>query len=179
MSSNASTAAPNDPVPPPHEGSRVEPAYPQGLNNGWGDGNAPTVRRPDPDTDVRLTESLVEKLIRSEHADPKRVYVVGFSNGGSMALRMAAQRPRLVAAGGVAGAPATKKRGGLHPHRLGRPAGRRRGGSCSSYTAAATAGWARHGAPAPPSAHEQGSGRHRHHGRLSDRHALVMRRKPE
>lgn len=84
-------------------------AYPQGLNNGWGDGKAPTARRPDPDTDVRFTEALVKKLIRSEHADPKRVYVVGFSNGGSMALRMAAQRPRLVAAvAAVAGQLPTK-----------------------------------------------------------------------
>lgn len=84
-------------------------AYPQGLNKGWGDGGAPTARRPDPDTDVRFTAALVEKLVADGRADPRRVYVVGFSNGGSMALRMAAQRPDLVAAAGtVAGQLPTK-----------------------------------------------------------------------
>ncbi|MBT2489391.1 dienelactone hydrolase family protein [Streptomyces sp. ISL-96] len=84
-------------------------AYPEGLNKGWGDGGAPTAKRPDPDTDVRFTAALIKKLVGSGQADPRRVYVVGFSNGGSMALRMAAQRPDLVAAAGtVAGQLPTK-----------------------------------------------------------------------
>ncbi|MBT2400056.1 PHB depolymerase family esterase [Streptomyces sp. ISL-100] len=84
-------------------------AYPEGLNKGWGDGGAPTAKRPDPDTDVRFTAALIKKLVGSGQADPRRVYVVGFSNGGSMALRMAAQRPGLVAAAGtVAGQLPTK-----------------------------------------------------------------------
>ncbi|UUN28190.1 PHB depolymerase family esterase [Streptomyces sp. FIT100] len=79
-------------------------AYPEGLHSGWGAGAAATGRRPDPDADVRFTEALVEELVRTEGADPLRVYVVGFSNGGSMALRMAAQRPGLLAgAAAVAG----------------------------------------------------------------------------
>ncbi|MFE3496188.1 alpha/beta hydrolase family esterase [Streptomyces sp. NPDC059175] len=79
-------------------------AYPEGLRKAWGAGNATTGQRPDPDTDVRFTESLVAELVRTEKADPRRVYVIGFSNGGSMALRMAAQRPALLAgAASVAG----------------------------------------------------------------------------
>ncbi|MFE0800531.1 alpha/beta hydrolase family esterase [Streptomyces sp. NPDC058812] len=72
-------------------------AYPEGLDNGWGAGKQATERRPDPDLDVRFTEALIKHLVRTERADPERVYVAGFSNGGSMALRMAAQCPGLLA----------------------------------------------------------------------------------
>ncbi|NEY31431.1 prolyl oligopeptidase family serine peptidase [Streptomyces sp. PRKS01-65] len=72
-------------------------AFPEGLHQGWGAGTRPTRQRPDPDLDVRFAEALVDELIRTERADPERVYAVGFSNGGSMALRMAAQRPDLLA----------------------------------------------------------------------------------
>lgn len=79
-------------------------AYPEGLQHAWGAGAAATKERPDPDADVRFTEALVRELVRTGKADPKRVYAVGFSNGGSMALRVAAQRPGLVAgAASVAG----------------------------------------------------------------------------
>ncbi|MFH9072292.1 alpha/beta hydrolase family esterase [Streptomyces alboflavus] len=72
-------------------------AYPEALRKTWGAGAAPSRLRPDPDADVRFTQALVDKLVRTERADPRRVYVVGFSNGGSMALRVAADRPKLVA----------------------------------------------------------------------------------
>ncbi|MGW8062245.1 alpha/beta hydrolase family esterase [Streptomyces ziwulingensis] len=72
-------------------------AYPEGLDNGWGAGTRATERRPDPGLDVRFTEALIKHLVRTERADPERVYATGFSNGGSMALRMAAQRPGLLA----------------------------------------------------------------------------------
>ncbi|MER6775750.1 MULTISPECIES: dienelactone hydrolase family protein [unclassified Streptomyces] len=71
--------------------------YPEALGKGWGAGTAATAQRPDPDADVRFTEALIAELVRTGRADPHRVYVAGFSNGGSMALRMAAQRPDLVA----------------------------------------------------------------------------------
>ncbi|WP_345962827.1 PHB depolymerase family esterase [Streptomyces sp. BRB040] len=72
-------------------------AFPEGLGHGWGAGTRATRQRPDPELDVRFTEALVEHLVRTERADPERVYVAGFSNGGSMALRVAAERPRLLA----------------------------------------------------------------------------------
>ncbi|MFI8276593.1 alpha/beta hydrolase family esterase [Streptomyces sp. NPDC085929] len=71
--------------------------YPEALGKAWGAGAAPNSRRPDPDADVRFTEALIAEMVRTGRADPHRVYVAGFSNGGSMALRMAAQRPDLVA----------------------------------------------------------------------------------
>ncbi|WP_399886760.1 alpha/beta hydrolase family esterase [Streptomyces sp. BBFR51] len=72
-------------------------AFPEGLDHGWGAGTRATEQRPDADTDVRFTEALIRHLVRTERADPGRVYVAGFSNGGSMALRMAAERPGLLA----------------------------------------------------------------------------------
>ncbi|MFE5257423.1 alpha/beta hydrolase family esterase [Streptomyces coelicoflavus] len=72
-------------------------AFPEGLGHGWGAGTRATKQRPDPELDVRFTEALVEHLVRTERADPERVYVAGFSNGGSMALRVAAERPGLLA----------------------------------------------------------------------------------
>ncbi|MGW4546766.1 alpha/beta hydrolase family esterase [Streptomyces violaceorubidus] len=72
-------------------------AFPEGLGHGWGAGTRATKQRPDPDLDVRFTEALIEHLVRTERADPDQVYVAGFSNGGSMALRMAAERPALLA----------------------------------------------------------------------------------
>ncbi|MBZ6283267.1 alpha/beta hydrolase family esterase [Streptomyces olivaceus] len=72
-------------------------AFPEGLDHGWGAGTRATKQRPDPGLDVRFTEALIKHLVRTEHADPGRVYATGFSNGGSMALRMAAERPDLLA----------------------------------------------------------------------------------
>ncbi|WP_431043163.1 alpha/beta hydrolase family esterase [Streptomyces sp. P1-3] len=72
-------------------------AYPEGLRNAWGAGTAATEQRPDPDADVRFAKALIDELVRTEQADRRQVYVVGFSNGGAMALRVAAQRPDLVA----------------------------------------------------------------------------------
>ncbi len=72
-------------------------AYPEGLDSGWGAGRQASERRPDPDLDVRFTEALIKHLVRTERADPERVYVAGFSTAGSMALRMAAERPGLLA----------------------------------------------------------------------------------
>ncbi|MEU8585930.1 PHB depolymerase family esterase [Streptomyces sp. NPDC048664] len=72
-------------------------AYPEGLRKAWGAGSGATRQRPNPDADVRFTTSLVAELVRSGQADPRRVYVTGFSNGGSMALRVAAQCPTLLA----------------------------------------------------------------------------------
>ncbi|WP_434591569.1 alpha/beta hydrolase family esterase [Streptomyces sp. A5-4] len=72
-------------------------AYPEGLRDAWGAGSAATKERPDPDADVRFAEALVGELVRAGRADPERVYAAGFSNGGAMALRVAAQRPGLIA----------------------------------------------------------------------------------
>lgn len=72
-------------------------AHLEAIEKMWSADTTPTPRRPDPNVDLRFTDALVGGLVRRGEVDPKQVYAVGFSNGGSMALRVAAQRPRKVA----------------------------------------------------------------------------------
>ncbi|MGW7410930.1 alpha/beta hydrolase family esterase [Streptomyces sp. NPDC054863] len=72
-------------------------AHLEAVRQIWSADTAPTRQRPDPNVDLRFAEKLISTLVRDGGADPKRVYAVGFSNGGSMALRLAAERPHAVA----------------------------------------------------------------------------------
>jgi polyhydroxybutyrate depolymerase len=72
-------------------------AHLEAIDKMWSADTTATPGRPDPNVDLRFTDALVGSLVRRGEVDPKRVYAVGFSNGGSMALRVAAQRPRKVA----------------------------------------------------------------------------------
>lgn len=67
--------------------------YPDGLDGGWGDDTFATPARPGGDEDVRFLDALADDLAPG---DP--VALVGFSNGASMALRYAAERPARVRA---------------------------------------------------------------------------------
>lgn len=84
-------------------------AYPDGVNGQWNDGRPPSLRYlpqlQDVD-DVGFIAAVVEDLIASRIADPRRVYIVGLSNGGGMALRIACDRPDGVAGFGFIAAPA-------------------------------------------------------------------------
>jgi polyhydroxybutyrate depolymerase len=72
--------------------------YPDAVDGAWGDDTFTTPDRPGGDEDVVFLDSLVAAL----HGDPRigdgPVGLVGFSNGASMALRYAAQRPEEVRA---------------------------------------------------------------------------------
>lgn len=89
------------------EGTRPDPAAPavfrlnpQAWNDGSGRGH--TVRAGI--DDVGFLDALFTDLIRDHGADPARIYLVGFSNGGSLAFRAGAELARRVAAiGPVAG----------------------------------------------------------------------------
>jgi polyhydroxybutyrate depolymerase len=65
----------------------------------WNDGST----RPgdpfhsDPD-DVTFLQEVIHDAVAHGPADPKRVYLTGFSNGASMAFRFAAERPHMLAA---------------------------------------------------------------------------------
>jgi polyhydroxybutyrate depolymerase len=76
--------------------------FPDGLNRGWADLRPETRRtlfRPPKGTDdVAFIAQLVEKFVRDGSADPKRVYVMGVSNGGAMAMTMVCARADLFAA---------------------------------------------------------------------------------
>lgn len=48
--------------------------------------------------DAGFLSALIERYVAGGQADPRRVYVAGLSNGAMMALRLACERPELVAA---------------------------------------------------------------------------------
>ncbi|MFI2423000.1 alpha/beta hydrolase family esterase [Streptomyces sp. NPDC018955] len=47
--------------------------------------------------DVAFTRSVIGRLTDSHHIDPRRVFAVGYSNGGQMVMRLAHETPELVA----------------------------------------------------------------------------------
>lgn len=84
-------------------GTRAEPTEPA---NDWrrdpplwndGSGRGAVAKRFQTD-DVSFLADLISETLRRHPADPDRVYVAGFAEGGSMALRLAAERSDLVAA---------------------------------------------------------------------------------
>ncbi|WP_122978242.1 alpha/beta hydrolase family esterase [Actinoplanes teichomyceticus] len=78
--------------------------YPEGRHGAWGDGWRPTRLRPDPDADVAFLTALAGHLADRHGADPGRIFLLGVSNGGNMALRAAVQAPdRFHAVASVAG----------------------------------------------------------------------------
>jgi polyhydroxybutyrate depolymerase len=67
--------------------------YPEVLDSAWGDDSFTTPSRPSGDEDIRFLDDLIASLRSDPRIDDGPVGVVGFSNGASMALRYAAQRP--------------------------------------------------------------------------------------
>ncbi len=77
--------------------------YPDGVQGQWNDGRGISYRRRDNTDvdDVAFIAALIDTLVRKNHVDPARVYVMGISNGGMMALRLGCElsgRLRAVAA---------------------------------------------------------------------------------
>lgn len=68
-------------------------AYPNGEGRRWNDGRGPDAR-PD---DVAYLTALITALVADNRADPQRIFLTGHSNGGGMAMRMACDRPDLIA----------------------------------------------------------------------------------
>ncbi|MCF2904845.1 prolyl oligopeptidase family serine peptidase [Octadecabacter sp. CECT 8868] len=68
--------------------------YPNGEGRRWNDGRSPD----NPVDDVGYLSALIGSLVSDGLADPQRVYLTGHSNGGGMAMRMACDRPDLIAA---------------------------------------------------------------------------------
>jgi polyhydroxybutyrate depolymerase len=64
-------------------------AYPNGLR-GWNDGRASdlVVNRTGNADDIGFLRAMIAQLSAQGDVDPQRVYVVGISNGGMMAMRM-------------------------------------------------------------------------------------------
>jgi polyhydroxybutyrate depolymerase len=72
--------------------------YPEGVKRQWNDGREDHSWGPD---DVGFLRQVVGKLVGMRVADPDRVYIVGISNGGMMALRMLCEASELFAGAGT------------------------------------------------------------------------------
>jgi polyhydroxybutyrate depolymerase len=77
--------------------------YPNGIAAQWNDGRAAAAVWG-PRDDVAFLRALVAHLVRTGVSDPHRVYVIGFSNGGMMALRMMCEATEVFAAIAAIGA---------------------------------------------------------------------------
>jgi polyhydroxybutyrate depolymerase len=73
--------------------------YPDGLGRRWNDGRRVPWHRPAESVDdAGFLVSLARRIVDDGFADPKRIYLVGVSNGGIMAFRMACEAPGVFAA---------------------------------------------------------------------------------
>lgn len=68
-------------------------AVPEAIDHAWNDG----IHRQGTD-DLAFLSALIDVLVREFRLDPRRVYVVGFSNGGGMAFRLACELSEKVSA---------------------------------------------------------------------------------
>ncbi len=73
-------------------------AYPEGKRRRWNDGRSPENQVDD----VAYLASLIANLVAGGSVDPERIFLAGHSNGGGMAMRMACDRPDLIAGIAVA-----------------------------------------------------------------------------
>jgi len=81
--------------------------YPDGLEKRWNDGREiPRLMQYD---DVAFVKSLIEKLVKTNNVDEKRVYAVGISNGGLFVEKLALEIPEKFAAVAVLGAGLTEE----------------------------------------------------------------------
>ncbi len=74
--------------------------YPDGYKQNWNDCriNAPFLAKQENIDDVGFMRALVERFQTCQSVDSTKIYAFGYSNGGQMALRLAIEEPRLVAA---------------------------------------------------------------------------------
>jgi poly(3-hydroxybutyrate) depolymerase len=49
-------------------------------------------------SDIAFIRTLIERIVASSHSHGKRIYLVGFSLGGFLALEFACTRPNAIAA---------------------------------------------------------------------------------
>jgi polyhydroxybutyrate depolymerase len=70
-------------------------AYPEGIGMSWNGCRKMQNTRRDRRgiDDVGFVDAMIAQEIARHHIDPKRVYAVGHSNGGSLAFRLALERP--------------------------------------------------------------------------------------
>jgi polyhydroxybutyrate depolymerase len=78
-------------------------AYLDGYRKNWNDARRESwfpARREEMD-DVGFTRAVIAKLAADHGIDPHRVFVIGYSNGGQMVMRLAHEAPELLAGAAV------------------------------------------------------------------------------
>jgi polyhydroxybutyrate depolymerase len=77
---------------------------PDGIGRSWADGRGASPAAKAGVDDVGFLLALVDEFVERHRVDPARVYAVGMSNGGFMALTLACRAPeRFAAIGSVTG----------------------------------------------------------------------------
>jgi polyhydroxybutyrate depolymerase len=80
--------------------------YPEGYKHNWNDyhSKATFAAHTENIDDMGFVKGLIAREVTQHQIDEKHVYVLGYSNGGQMALRLALQAPKQVAGIAIAGA---------------------------------------------------------------------------
>jgi polyhydroxybutyrate depolymerase len=76
---------------------------PDGIDKSWADGRQTPAGKKKID-DVKFIDQLISYILNTYHADAKRIYVTGMSNGGFMASRLACELNNRIAAVAIVGA---------------------------------------------------------------------------
>lgn len=91
-------------------------AMPSAVGEIWSDGRTPPVLGVGPHDDVAYLAAVVDDAVARGSIDLRRVYVVGMSNGATMAARLACELPgRFAAIAQVAGTAAVEVAAGCRP----------------------------------------------------------------
>ena len=76
-------------------------ACPTGVMRSWADGRGFTDADRMGIDDIGFMEALIKTVTDNYAVDPRRVFLTGFSNGGSMAVRLVLDRPQLFSGAAV------------------------------------------------------------------------------
>lgn len=73
--------------------------YPEGYKGNWNDirTKTPFAAKLENIDDVGFISTLVDTFVKKYNVHPAKVFVFGFSNGGQMAMRIAMEKPELLA----------------------------------------------------------------------------------
>ncbi|MDF3822128.1 PHB depolymerase family esterase [Leptospira sp. 96542] len=69
--------------------------FPDGFRRSWADGRGSTPADEHKVNDVRFIESVAKYMIQEGSVDPSFIFLLGHSNGGFMAQRLALEKPEL------------------------------------------------------------------------------------
>ncbi|MEA5362274.1 PHB depolymerase family esterase [Amycolatopsis sp., V23-08] len=80
--------------------------YPDGYRGNWNDARRESrfPARLEEMDDLAFTRAMITKLAAGNRIDPRRVFAIGYSNGGQFVMRLAHEAPGLLAGGAVIGA---------------------------------------------------------------------------